>query len=305
MEHHVCISSLNSIARVTLQESPALDGWPMQLDERVLTHVVPERRSATSTTFATAAWVTITGPDPERTGATGISIARRAEAAAITTTDTGIRREHAGGIIIGVSISGLLLLIVLAWCCSSSRRRSRFSDTSSSSRSTSRPSYSPPPKTQDVPIPKHIPPPYHPLVTRVPPPPSSGYFSVFKPDPPPSQPPVITRPDPSKSGHALASTNFPPASQSYVDVRPPPPPTVKMPGPVRTRPGRQRQLPTVLSGIAGTRYDRATHITAVKRDGKEIAVGWSQGNPQKPVGEIKRKPKNLDIPRDPINTKPE
>jgi hypothetical protein len=60
-----------------------------------------------------------------------------------------------------------------------------------------------------------------------------------------------------------------------------------------------------LSGIADTRYDRATHITAVKRDGKEIAVGWSQGNPQKPVGEIKRKSKNLDIPRDPINTKPE
>jgi hypothetical protein len=114
----------------------------MQLDERVLTHLVSERQSATFTTFTTAAWVTVTVPHPERTNANGIAVAKRDEAAA-TTIDTGIRREHAGGIIIGVSIGGLILLVFLAWCCTSGRRRSRSSDTSCSSRSTSRPSHSP------------------------------------------------------------------------------------------------------------------------------------------------------------------
>jgi hypothetical protein len=120
----------------------------MQLDERVLTHIAPERKPATATTaFTRATWVTVTVTNPQRDSTTGFAVARRATAAAATTTETGIRREHAGGIIIGVSLGGLLLLIFLAWCCrccSSGRRQSRFSDTSSSSPSTSRPSYSKP-----------------------------------------------------------------------------------------------------------------------------------------------------------------
>jgi hypothetical protein len=286
----------------------------MQLDDTwVLAHVVPERQSAAITTSTTAAWVTITVPDPRRTGATGIAVSRRAQAAAakaITTTDTGIRREHAGGIIIGVSIGGLILLVLLAWCCGSSRRRSRFSDTSSSSRSTSRPSHSPPPKSQGVPTPQYLPPPYRPPVVQVPPQPSSGYFppsgllqpvlgsfSTFRP---PSRPPVVQGPLPSNLGHASTLQHTTPFGEKHAAVRPLTPPKVEPPAPVRTRPARREPQSTVQ--ITDRAYEEATRKTTRQKGGREFVV--DEEKPQRAIawkGKKKKKKFNI-LPRPGINT---
>jgi hypothetical protein len=276
----------------------------MQLDERVLTHLVSERQSATFTTFTTAAWVTVTVPHPERTNANGIAVAKRDEAAA-TTIDTGIRREHAGGIIIGVSIGGLILLVFLAWCCTSGRRRSRSSDTSCSSRSTSRPSHSPPPK------PEHVS-----TFTTVPPPPSSGYFSrsTYIPPfphlpfgsgpgsfPPPSRPPFPTGQPPSKSGNASISKPVPPPSEKHADVPPLTPPKVEKPTQAHKKPARPETRPAVKSGLADEAYEERSRKTTRKKDGKEFVV--EEKNPKKAYGWVRE---NLNrIPDPEINTFPE
>jgi hypothetical protein len=262
----------------------------MRRDERVLTRVIPKRRSATVTTSTTAAWVTVTIPDPEKTNETGIAVAKRAEAAATTTTtiDTGIRREHAGGIIIGVSIGGLILLVLLAWCCTSGRRRSRFSDTSSSSRSTSRPSHSPPPKSE------HAPTPYYPPVTNVQPPPSSRHSPtpryipplyqppVMKGQPMPRRfPPVVADSPPSRSGYIHPSKSVPPPGEKRDVVRPLKPPKVEEPTQAGEKPARTR---------------KATR----KKDGREFEFAVDEENPKKATGWVR---KNLNVlPRPAINT---
>lgn len=218
----------------------------MQLDEGLLAHAVPERQLATTTTPA-AKWVTVTVPDSQpKTGATGFPIAQRA-----TTTDTGLGREHAGGVIIGVSIGGLILLILLAWCCSCNRRRYRFSDTSSSSASTSRPSYSPPAKPEHVKTPAYV----------------------------------------------------SPSGPSHVFLRPVAPPMIEKPAPAAAKPARREPHPVIQSGIADRAFDEATNKITVKKGGKEFVVGGSKEKPGRPIAwKRPRRPRNLNIPRDQINT---
>jgi hypothetical protein len=298
----------------------------MQLDDRVFTHTVPELKAATITTYERATWVSVTVTDPQVNSATSFVVARRATATATTpttttTTDTGIRREHAGGIIIGVSVTGLILLIFLAWCCSSRRRQPRFSDTPRSSRSTLRPSSSPRPKAEYVATSSTVSPPSkRPIYTAPPPPPPKmakpGYKTTSSNVAPPSQHPVFTAPP--------TSSNFPLPSQQPIHTAPPQPPSkLAKPGYQTTssnvpQPSQQPtfaeqplppkaaklELAHIIPEVTKKEYPLATYKTTLQKRGMKVAVGGPKEEPKRGVlGWTRpRKSKNLEIPRDDINT---
>jgi hypothetical protein len=109
----------------------------------VCTDLAPSPCLANILSSSISSWATIVTTNAPKAH-TNISIISQRSKTPPTTSDTGLRREQVGGIIIGICI-GLLLLLTLCWLCFGRRRHQRSWSSDTDSEEFVPPQSAPPP----------------------------------------------------------------------------------------------------------------------------------------------------------------
>jgi hypothetical protein len=126
------------------------------------TNLAPSPCLAKTQASNISSWATIVITNAAKVPTTTPAIQQRSKTPS-TTSDTGLRREQVGGIIIGICL-GLLLVLSLCWVCFGRRRQQHwYSDSDSEGfvppQSPLPPSHVPPPTIKCKSEPVHVPPP--------------------------------------------------------------------------------------------------------------------------------------------------